>query len=137
MAFSTSSDHKLPGCLCRKTSAASPAWPPWKQYSPAPRRKPSLKKTAVKILTKLDTMSGRLDVSAIKPASITNASVAPGLKPSARSIAITIGVRISAAPSLVNSDAATAPNRTIYVNNNPPLPPPQPETCSAAHSASG
>ncbi|VGC17878.1 Uncharacterised protein [Klebsiella pneumoniae] len=86
------------------------------------------------MFTRFDTMSGRLEVSAIKPAAITNASVEPGVNPSASSMAITIGVRISAAPSLANSAATAAPSRTIYVNSSRPLPPPQRETCSAAHS---
>ncbi len=96
--------------------------------------KPSLKKSAVTMLTRFDTMSGRLDVSAINPAAITKASVEPGLKPSARSMAMTIGVRISAAPSLANSAATAAPSRMIYVNSSLPLPSPQRATCSAAHS---
>ncbi|SVW28113.1 Uncharacterised protein [Klebsiella pneumoniae] len=96
--------------------------------------KPSVKKSAVTMFTRFDTMSGRLEVSAIKPAAITNASVEPGVNPSASSMAITIGVRISAAPSLANSAATAAPSRTIYVNSSRPLPPPQRETCSAAHS---
>ncbi|BAK11305.1 hypothetical protein PAJ_1225 [Pantoea ananatis AJ13355] len=95
---------------------------------------PSLKKSAVTMLTRFDTMSGRLDVSAIKPAAITNASVAPGLKPSANSMAMTTGVRISAAPSFANKAATAAPSRTLYVNSSLPLPPPHRETCRAAHS---
>ena len=95
---------------------------------------PSLKKSADTMLTRLDTISGRLAVSAIKPAAITNASVACLLNPSASSMAITIGVRISAAPSLANSAATAAPSSTIYVNSNRPRPFPQRATCSAAHS---
>ncbi|MNE74071.1 hypothetical protein D3C87_1735700 [compost metagenome] len=61
----------------------------------------------------MDTTSGRLAVSAINPAAITKASVAPELNPNASSIAITIGVRISAAPSLANNAATAAPSSTI------------------------
>ena len=45
--------------------------------------KPILKKSADTMLTRLDTISGRLAVSAINPAAITNASVACLLNPSA------------------------------------------------------
>ncbi|MNH37815.1 hypothetical protein D3C79_987690 [compost metagenome] len=72
-----------------------------------------MKKSAETMFTRLETTSGRLAVSAIKPAAITNASVAPELNPRASSIAITIGVRISAAPSLANSAATVAPSSTI------------------------
>ncbi|MCY1459662.1 hypothetical protein D9M71_771550 [compost metagenome] len=65
------------------------------------------------MLTRFDTTSGRLAVSAIKPAAMTNARVAAGLKRRASSIATTMGVRISAAPSLANSADTTAPSRTI------------------------
>ena len=41
----------------------------------------------------------RSQQSAIKPAAITKARVAAGVNPSASSMAITIGVRINAAPS--------------------------------------
>ena len=44
---------------------------------------------------------------------MTNASVVPLLKPNASSMAITIGVRINAAPSLANSAATAAPSKTI------------------------
>lgn len=69
-----------------------------------------------------------------KPRGITKASVVSLLNPSASSITITIGVRISATPSLANSAATAAPSKTIHVNNNDPRPLPQRETCSAAHS---
>ncbi len=49
-------------------------------------------------------------------------------------IAITMGVRIKAAPSLANNAATAAPSNTIYENNKRPLPRPQRATCSAAHS---
>ena len=75
--------------------------------------KPSPKKSAETMLTRLDTISGRLAVSAINPAAMTNASVVPLLKPNASSMAITIGVRINAAPSLANSAATAAPSKTI------------------------
>ena len=75
--------------------------------------KPILKKSAETILTRLETISGKLAVSAIKPAAITNANVVPLLKPSASNIAITIGVNINAAPSLANKAATVAPSNTI------------------------
>ncbi|MNP19684.1 hypothetical protein D3C76_1122240 [compost metagenome] len=93
-----------------------------------------MKKSAETIFTRFDTISGRLAVSAINPAAITKASVAWGLKPSASSMAITMGVRIKAAPSLANSAATVAPSRIIQVNNSRPRPLPQRATCSAAHS---
>lgn len=92
------------------------------------------KKSAETIFTRFDTTSGRLAVSAINPAAMTKASIVPLLNPSARSMAITIGVRISAAPSLANSAATAAPSRIIQVNSRRPRPLPQRETCSAAHS---
>ncbi len=55
-----------------------------------------LKKSAKTILTKSEATSGKLAVSAIKLAAITNANVATGVNPSAGSIAITIGVKIIA-----------------------------------------
>ncbi len=87
-------------------------------------------------VNRLDTISGRLAVSAINPAAMTNASVVPLLNPNASSMAMTIGVRISAAPSLANSAATAAPSRTIYVKSKRPRPLPQRETCNAAHSKS-
>ena len=92
------------------------------------------KKSLDTMLTRLDTTSGRLATSAMKPAAITKASVAAGLKPSASSMAITMGVRMSAAPSLANSAATQAPSSTISTNSQRPLPPPQRATCSADHS---
>ena len=70
----------------------------------------------------------------MNPAAITNASVVPLLNPKASSMAMTIGVKISAAPSLANRAATVAPSRTIQVNSKRPRPLPQRETCSAAHS---
>ncbi|MNC49831.1 hypothetical protein D3C75_990400 [compost metagenome] len=75
--------------------------------------KPRSKKSAETILTRLDTISGRLAVSAINPAAMTNANVVPLLNPSANSMAITMGVRISAAPSLANKAATAAPSNTM------------------------
>ena len=92
------------------------------------------KKSAETMLTRLETTSGRLAVSAMKPAAMTKASVAAGVKPSATSIAMTIGVRISAAPSLANKAETAAPSSTISANSQRPCPPPQRATCSAAHS---
>src|SRR3546814_17895994 len=71
------------------------------------------KKSAVTILTRLDTMSGRLAVSAIKPAAMTKASVAAGLKPNANSMAMTMGVQIKAAPTLAQNADTAAPSNTI------------------------
>ena len=93
-----------------------------------------LKKSLETMFTRLDTTSGRLAVSAMKPAAMTKASVAPAPKPSASSMAITIGVRISAAPSLANRADTAAPSNTISANSRRPWPPPQRATCSAAHS---
>ncbi|MNQ17988.1 hypothetical protein D3C85_310190 [compost metagenome] len=92
------------------------------------------KKSAETMFTRFDTISGKLAASAIKPAAITNASVAPGVNPRASSMAITIGVRMSAAPSLANSAATAAPSRMIKANKARPLPLPHRATCSAAHS---
>ena len=96
--------------------------------------KPRPKKSAETMLTRLETISGRLAVSAINPAAMTKASVVPLLKPSANSMAITMGVRISAAPSLANNAATAAPSKIIQLNSRRPRPFPQRETCSAAHS---
>ena len=99
-------------------------------YSP----KPMPKKSADTMLTRLETISAMLPVSAMKPAAMTKASEAPGPKPSASSISMTMGVRISAAPSLANSAETTAPSSTISTNSSRPRPPPQRATCSADHS---
>ena len=93
-----------------------------------------LKKSAETMLTRLDTTSGKLAASAINPADMTKASVAAGVNPSASNMANTIGVRMSAAPSLANSAETAAPSSTISANNQCPRPPPQRATCSAAHS---
>ncbi len=86
------------------------------------------------MLTRFETTSGRLAVSAMNPAAMTNASVALSLNPSARSMAMTIGVRISAAPSLANNADTAAPSSTIRTKSRRPCPLPQRATCSAAHS---
>jgi hypothetical protein len=93
-----------------------------------------LKKSADTMFTRFDTTSGRLAVSAMKPAAITKASVAAGVKPSASSIAMTMGVRISAAPSLAKSADTAAPSSTMNANSRRPRPLPQRATCRAAHS---
>ena len=69
------------------------------------------------MLTRFDTTKGKLAVSAIKPAAIINANVVAGLKRNAVKIAITIGVKISAAPSLAKNADTTAPSSTIKANN--------------------
>jgi len=92
------------------------------------------KKSAETILTRLDTINGKLAVSAIKPAAMTKAKVAAGLNPSASNMAMTMGVRISAAPSFANSAATAAPSNTISANSARPLPLPHRATCKAAHS---
>ena len=79
-------------------------------------------------------MRGRLAVSAMKPAAITKAIVDFFPNPSDASIAITIGVRMSAAPSFAKSAATAAPRRTMSVKSRTPRPPPQRATWSAAHS---
>ena len=86
------------------------------------------------MLTRFETTSGRLEVSATKPAAMTKASVAFSPKPNADSMAMTIGVRISAAPSLANRAATVAPSSTINAKRRRPRPRPQRATCSAAHS---
>ncbi|MNT31729.1 hypothetical protein D3C72_1675760 [compost metagenome] len=65
------------------------------------------------MFTRFDTTSGRLAVSAMKPAPMTNARVATGENRRASSIDITIGVRINAAPSLANSAETSAPSNTM------------------------
>ena len=72
-----------------------------------------MKKSAETMFTRFDTTNGRLAVSAMKPAPMTNARVAVGEKRKARSIEITMGVSISAAPSLANSADTSAPSSTI------------------------
>ncbi|MNL44081.1 hypothetical protein D3C87_1666290 [compost metagenome] len=69
------------------------------------------------MFTRLDTTSGRLAVSAMKPAAITKARVAAGEKRNATNMDMTIGVRISAAPSLANSAETAAPSSTQKANN--------------------
>ncbi len=96
--------------------------------------KPILKKSAETMFTRFDTISGRLAVSAMNPAAMTNARVAAGEKPRATSMAITMGVRISAAPSLANNADTAAPSSTMKANSLGPRPPPQRATCNAAHS---
>jgi len=54
-----------------------------------------------------------LVVSAMNPAPITNASVVAGEKRNASNMEITMGVRISAAPSLANSAETSAPSSTM------------------------
>ncbi|MNG30326.1 hypothetical protein D3C84_1159280 [compost metagenome] len=71
------------------------------------------KKSAETIFTRFDTTNGRLAVSAMKPAPMTNARVAAGEKRNANSIEITMGVRISAAPSLANNADTSAPSSTM------------------------
>ncbi|MNC64027.1 hypothetical protein D3C75_1141970 [compost metagenome] len=68
------------------------------------------------MFTRLDTTSGRLAVSAMNPAAMTNARVAAGEKRSASSMDMTMGVRISAAPSLANSADTAAPSSTQNAN---------------------
>ena len=91
------------------------------------------KKSADTMLTRLDTTIGRLVVSAMNPVAITNANAALGWNFRASSIWNTMGVRISAAPSLANSAAIAAPSTTMRLNSVRPLPRPQRATCSAAH----
>ena len=69
-------------------------------------------------------MSGRLAVSAMKPAAMTKAIVDFFPNPSDVSIAITIGVRMSAAPSFAKSAATAAPRRMMSVKRHVPRPPP-------------
>ncbi|MND28421.1 hypothetical protein D3C80_189030 [compost metagenome] len=85
------------------------------------------------MLTRLDTTRGRLAVSAMKPAAMTNARVDAGEKRSASSIETTMGVRIRAAPSLANSADTPAPSRIVKTNRRRPSPLAQRATCNAAH----
>ena len=96
--------------------------------------KPILKKSADTMFTRFDTTRGKLAVSAMNPAPITNARVAAGEKRSASSMATTIGVRISAAPSLANSAETSAPSNTMKANSRLPLPCPHRATCNAAQA---
>lgn len=86
------------------------------------------------MLTRLETTSGRLAVSAMNPAAMTNARVLAAEKPRATSMAITMGVRMSAAPSLAKTADTTAPSSTMKANRRRPLARPQRATCSAAHA---
>ena len=70
----------------------------------------------------------------MKPAPMTKARVAAGEKRNASSIDMTIGVRISAAPSLANSADTAAPSSTMKANRRRPSPRAQRATCNAAHS---
>ena len=70
----------------------------------------------------------------MKPAAMAKASVALALYFSSTSIAMTMGVRIRAAPSLAKIEATAAPRSTIRANRSLPRPPPQRATCRAAHS---
>ncbi|MNR26794.1 hypothetical protein D3C85_1440300 [compost metagenome] len=72
-----------------------------------------LKKSAETMFTRFDTTSGRLAVSAMKPAPMTNARVVALEKRNANSMEITMGVRISAAPSLANNAETSAPSSTM------------------------
>ncbi len=92
------------------------------------------KKSAETMLTRLDTTSGRLPVSAMNPVAMTKPSVAFGEKRSASMICMTMGVRIKAAPSLAKTAAIAAPSSTIRTNSSRPCPRPQRATCSADHS---
>ncbi|MNP41365.1 hypothetical protein D3C76_1350630 [compost metagenome] len=69
------------------------------------------KKSADTMLTRLLTTSGNDVVSAINPLAITKASTIRSSNFNARTIASTIGVRISAAPSFANKADTAAPNR--------------------------
>ncbi|MNL85148.1 hypothetical protein D3C87_2133580 [compost metagenome] len=62
-------------------------------------------------MTRLLTTSGNEVVSAIKPLAMMKGKTFFSSKFSARTMARTIGVRISAAPSLAKNAATTAPRR--------------------------
>ena len=79
---------------------------------------PIPKKSAETILTKLLTTNGNEVVSAIKPLAIINGKIIFSLKFKFRTIASTIGVSISAAPSFANKAATTAPRKTD-INKHP------------------
>src|SRR3546814_5428862 len=85
------------------------------------------------MLTRFDTVRGRLAASEIKPADMTKAKMTDPENPRASKSSMTMGVRISAAPSLVSRPATTAPNSTISVKSKDVRPLPQRAICSAAH----
>src|SRR5699024_7942286 len=68
------------------------------------------KKSAETIFTKLLTISGSDVVSAINPEAIINGKIIFSSNFNARTIASTIGVKISAVPSFANNAATMAPN---------------------------
>src|SRR5690606_22991253 len=76
--------------------------------------------------------SGKLVVSATKPVAMMKASAAGGENFSRSRIATTMGVSSSAAPSLANRAAISAPSSTTSGNSRCPRPLPQRATCSAA-----
>src|SRR5699024_4380015 len=78
--------------------------------------KPIPKKYDETILTKLLTIKGKEVVSAIKPLAIIKGKTIFSVKFKWRTIASTIGVNISAAPSFANKAATTAPKTLIYMN---------------------
>ena len=96
--------------------------------------KPISKKSAETIFTKLLTISGSDVVSAINPEAIINGKIIFSSNFNARTMASTIGVRISAAPSFANSAATIAPNIVTRKNIFKPLPLAKRAICKAAHS---
>ncbi|MNN44004.1 hypothetical protein D3C81_1582720 [compost metagenome] len=68
------------------------------------------KKSADTILTRLLTTSGKEVVSAMNPLAIMNGKTFFSSKLSARTIASTIGVKMSAAPSLAKNADTIAPS---------------------------
>src|SRR5699024_1463325 len=84
--------------------------------------KPIPKKSAETILTKLLTIKNKEVVTEIKPVVIIKGKTIFSVKFKWRTIASTIGVNISAAPSFANKAATTAPKILIYMNIFSPLP---------------
>ncbi|MNI23763.1 hypothetical protein D3C73_773630 [compost metagenome] len=101
---------------------------------PAYSIKVTPKKSADTIFTRLLTTSGNEVVSAMNPPAMMNGKTFFSSKFSARTIASTIGVRMSAAPSLAKNAATTAPRSVMKKNIRVPLPRAALATCKAAHS---
>ena len=72
---------------------------------------PIQKKSAETIFTKLLTTSGSEVVSAMNPLAIINGNTIFSLRLRFRTMANTMGVKISAAPSFANNAATIAPSK--------------------------
>lgn len=88
------------------------------------------------MFTKLLTTSGSDVVSAINPLAIIKGNTIFSLKCNALTMAKTMGVKISAAPSFANRAMTIAPRMVTYTNIRSPLPFAAFAICNAAHSKS-